>query len=206
MARNTHINSVLSNLATDHETRESQVLAAYRRIGEPATDRQIAEMLRYADMNAVRPFITGLVYDGILKQTESVRCKVTGRIVRACEIQRRGGGLAVSKMQRDKGKRGERMHAKVLRELGFSDARRGVQYAGGPDSPDVVGIPGAHAEVKFYANHAATKYMRQSVDEARDGEVPYVVLRANGMGLMDEIICVRAKDLVSFATKITSRK
>lgn len=91
MARSTHINSVLSNLATDHESRESQVLAAYKRIGDPATDRQIAAVLGYADMNTVRPSITRLVYDGILKQTASVRCKVTGRSVRACEIK---GGVS----------------------------------------------------------------------------------------------------------------
>ena len=46
---------------------------------------------------------------------------------------------------RDKGKRGERMAAKKFREHGF-DTRRGVQYQGGPDSPDVVGPEGLHIE------------------------------------------------------------
>ena len=49
---------------------------------------------------------------------------------------------------KDKGKRGERMAAAKFREHGF-DARRGVQYSGGPDSPDVVGPEGLHIEVKF---------------------------------------------------------
>lgn len=48
-----------------------------------------------------------------------------------------------------KGKRGEREVVKLLQEYGF-EARRGQQFAGGPDSPDVVhSIPNVHIEVKF---------------------------------------------------------
>jgi Holliday junction resolvase len=52
---------------------------------------------------------------------------------------------------RQKGKRGELEAAKYLRSLGFTSARRGVQYSGGPDSPDVVcdELPGVHIEVKY---------------------------------------------------------
>lgn len=46
-----------------------------------------------------------------------------------------------------KGKVGEREFASLCREHGY-DARRGVQYSGGEDSPDVVGLPGLHVEVK----------------------------------------------------------
>lgn len=48
-----------------------------------------------------------------------------------------------------KGKRGEREFAAVLREAGF-DARRGRQFAGGPDSPDVASkaLSWLHVEVK----------------------------------------------------------
>ena len=48
---------------------------------------------------------------------------------------------------RRKGAEGERELAKKLREYGY-DARRGVQYQGGQDSPDVVGLPGIHIECK----------------------------------------------------------
>ena len=48
---------------------------------------------------------------------------------------------------RAKGKRGELELVKVLNGYGY-DTRRGVQYHGGPDSPDVVGLPGLHIEVK----------------------------------------------------------
>lgn len=46
-----------------------------------------------------------------------------------------------------KGKKGELELANKLQEYGY-DAHRGVQYHGGADSPDVVGLPGIHIEVK----------------------------------------------------------
>ena len=50
---------------------------------------------------------------------------------------------------RTKGKVGEREFAALLREHGF-DAKRGQQFAGGADSPDVVSpaLPWLHFEVK----------------------------------------------------------
>ena len=53
----------------------------------------------------------------------------------------------MGKASRDKGKRGEREVAEFLRDHGIP-ARRGVQYAGGADSPDVIGFEGVHIEVK----------------------------------------------------------
>lgn len=50
---------------------------------------------------------------------------------------------------REKGKRGERQARDYWRNtIGVSTARRGVQYQGGRDSPDLAGIPRFHAEVK----------------------------------------------------------
>ena len=51
---------------------------------------------------------------------------------------------------RSKGARGERMWRDELREAGFT-ARRGQQFAGGTDSPDVIcaELAGLHQEVKF---------------------------------------------------------
>ena len=50
---------------------------------------------------------------------------------------------------RQKGKVGEREFASLLREHGF-DARRGQQFSGGADSPDVVSeaLAWLHVEVK----------------------------------------------------------
>ena len=74
-----------------------------------------------------------------------------------------------------KGKHGEREAAKYLRSLGF-DCRRGQQHAGGPESPDVVGIPGIHIEVKFGVNgmdlgtSLLASALAQSAREAGDDE------------------------------------
>lgn len=52
-------------------------------------------------------------------------------------------------MQREKGKRGELEVAKLLQEHGF-EARRGQQYKGGTDSPDVIhNISNVFIEVKL---------------------------------------------------------
>ena len=49
----------------------------------------------------------------------------------------------------EKGKRGEREAAKAMAEHLGCVAKRGVQYQGGVDSPDVVhNIAGLHVEVK----------------------------------------------------------
>ena len=48
---------------------------------------------------------------------------------------------------RTKGKTGELELAAFLREHGF-ESRRGQQFKGGGDSPDVTGIPGWHIECK----------------------------------------------------------
>lgn len=53
----------------------------------------------------------------------------------------------MSKFSRDKGARGEREFRDLLREHGF-EARRGQQFAGGNDSPDVVTDLPCHVEVK----------------------------------------------------------
>lgn len=49
---------------------------------------------------------------------------------------------------RSKGKRGELELAKVLRDAGYPGARRGQQFSGGTDSPDVV-CPGLSEEFHF---------------------------------------------------------
>lgn len=79
-----------------------------------------------------------------------------------------------------KGARGEREAAAFLREHGFDEARRGVQYHGGPDSPDVVGLPGVHIEVKRVETLRLYDSLEQSKDDAADGEIPIVLHRRNG--------------------------
>lgn len=80
---------------------------------------------------------------------------------------------------REKGKRGELELAKYLREHGY-DARRGVQYKGGPDSKDVVGLPGHHIECKRVEALSVYVALAQAQKDAGAGEVPLVVHRRNG--------------------------
>lgn len=100
---------------------------------------------------------------------------------------------------RAKGCRGEREWRDWLRSMGWTKARRGQQYAGGTDSPDVVnGIPGTHAEVKRVEALNLTVAMAQAVADA-GANVPYVAHKRNRGEWM---VTVRASDLLAFASKI----
>jgi len=79
---------------------------------------------------------------------------------------------------RDKGKRGELELAHELEKYGYN-TRRGVQYSGANGDADVVGLPGFHIECKRVENLNIIKAMRQSVNDAKDGEVPVVMHRKN---------------------------
>ena len=75
---------------------------------------------------------------------------------------------------RNKGKVGERDAAELLREHGFTEAKRGVQYQGSPDSPDCIGLPGFHVEVKRRAKPTtACKWLRETY--ANSGILPGIV-------------------------------
>jgi Holliday junction resolvase len=80
---------------------------------------------------------------------------------------------------RNKGKRGELELAAFLREHGFPDARRGQQFRGGADSPDVVGLPGIHIEVKRVESGQLYTWLDQSIWDAGKGEIPVVAHRRN---------------------------
>ncbi len=79
---------------------------------------------------------------------------------------------------RAKGKNGELELAKVLREHGYMEARRGVQYSGGGDSPDVVGIPGFHVECKRTERGNLYDWLDQAIrDSDGTGRMPLVAHR-----------------------------
>ena len=81
---------------------------------------------------------------------------------------------------RAKGKRAELAVAKILREHGYEDARRGVQYSGITGQADVIGLPGVHLEIKHVEALNIYNAMEQSAGDAREGEVPWVVHKKNG--------------------------
>ncbi len=77
---------------------------------------------------------------------------------------------------RAKGARGERELSKVLREWGY-DTRRGQQYSGANGDADVVGLPNIHIECKRVEKLNLEKAMYQSVNDAREDEIPVVMHR-----------------------------
>lgn len=77
---------------------------------------------------------------------------------------------------RAKGKAGELELAAFLREHGW-DARRGQQFSGGTDSPDIVhDIPGVHIECKRVEAGNPYKWLHQAARDAC-GRVPVVAHR-----------------------------
>lgn len=102
----------------------------------------------------------------------------------------------MSRMSRQKGKRGEREAAAALRAIGI-EARRGVQYQGGPDSPDVVGIPGVHIESKRTEALNIHAAMEQSEREASTTEIAAVMHKRNRSPWMLTVKVADLRDLWS---------
>ncbi len=86
----------------------------------------------------------------------------------------------MGKMSKEKGKRGEREFSALLTEHGF-EARRGVQYQGGTDSPDVVckELDQLHFEVKRTETLSLYPAMSQATQDGGE-KVPVVAHRRNG--------------------------
>ena len=83
-------------------------------------------------------------------------------------------------MSRQKGKRGEREAAELIRSFGFQ-AARGQQHSGSPDSPDIRhDIEGLHIEVKRTEKFALYAAIEQARQDARAGDIPCVLHRQNG--------------------------
>jgi hypothetical protein len=80
---------------------------------------------------------------------------------------------------KNKGKRGERQWRDELRANGYA-ARRGQQFSGSPESPDVVcdGLPWAHFEVKLVERLNLGDAMAQARRDA-GGKAPFVAHRKN---------------------------
>src|SRR5258708_19604961 len=80
-----------------------------------------------------------------------------------------------------KGKVGELEFVHYLKERGY-EARRGQQFQGGNDSPDVIGLPGHHVEVKRTEALRLHDALAQANRDAAAGTVPLVAYRRNRAG------------------------
>ena len=86
----------------------------------------------------------------------------------------------MGKAEREKGKRGEREVARMLRLLGF-DSHRSQQYCGKTgDADDVVGVDGYHIEVKRREKLSIMEWVRQTERDCNSEDIPVVVFRQNG--------------------------
>jgi hypothetical protein len=80
---------------------------------------------------------------------------------------------------RVKGKAGELEAAHYLAHLFRQPVRRGQQFRGGADSPDVIGLEGLHIEVKRVERLNLDAAMEQSARETAVNEVALVIHRTN---------------------------
>ena len=82
---------------------------------------------------------------------------------------------------RNKGAKGERELAGVLKQYGY-DCRRGQQYCGANGDADVVGLPGIHIECKRVERLNIQDAVDQAKRDKRFGEIPAVLHRKNNCG------------------------
>lgn len=101
---------------------------------------------------------------------------------------------------RRKGARGEREAAAELRRLLGVEARRGRQYRGTPDSPDVsAAVAKVHFEVKRVESFRLYDALDQAARDAGGEKIPVVLHRANRRPW---VAVVRLDDLPEFAVQI----
>ncbi len=85
----------------------------------------------------------------------------------------------MSKLSRDKGKRGELEVVALLKKHGF-EARRGQQFRGGSDSPDVIhNIEGIFIEVKLRQALNIYAALEQANEEKPEGDSVLLFHRKN---------------------------
>ncbi len=99
---------------------------------------------------------------------------------------------------KSKGKRGEReLAGELARVLGVT-ARRGQQFQGSPDSPDVVtNIPNIHIECKRTERFRLYEALAQAVEDAGDRKIPLVCHRQNQQPW---VVVLRLDDLKSLVS------
>lgn len=101
-----------------------------------------------------------------------------------------------------KGKRGERQWRDMLREAGFLKARRGRQYSGSPDSPDVIcpELSWIHFEVKCVEALNLRDAMDQAKRDAGPNQTPVVAHKRNHS---EFLVTMRGVDWLNFIREIS---
>ena len=103
---------------------------------------------------------------------------------------------------RSKGARGERDFARAVTQTFGVKARRGRQYCGSPDSPDVqTGFDKLHFECKYVEAFNLYKAMDQAEGDAGD-KIPVVAHRRNKKPW---VVCVKLDDVIEFCKEILEK-
>lgn len=79
---------------------------------------------------------------------------------------------------KNKGKRGELEIVRKLKEYGYLNAQRSVQYCGVNGDADVIGLPGIHAEIKRVERLNIQDAMSQAIADCKE-DMPTVMHRKN---------------------------
>ena len=105
----------------------------------------------------------------------------------------------IGSMSKNKGKVGERDVAKLLRSRGY-EAKRGVQFQGGNDSPDVVSeLKAMHIEVKRVERLRIYAAMAQARYDKNDDQFPTVWHRKSHE---EWLVTLRAQDFLDILVKL----
>lgn len=99
----------------------------------------------------------------------------------------------MGKASKDKGKRGELLLVRFLRDHGY-ECRRTAQYCGQTgDAADVVGLPGLHIECKFVERLNIMEALRQAIHDAKSGLIPVVFHKRSRE---EWLVTLRAEDFM----------
>ena len=106
-------------------------------------------------------------------------------------------------LSKRKGARCERELAHWLNDNWGIEARRGQQYSGSPDSPDVVtDLEWCHIETKAVEKLNIWDALKQSIRDAKD-KIPTVIFKRNRS---EWYICMRLSDVTRFVTLFSKAK
>lgn len=106
----------------------------------------------------------------------------------------------MARMSRNKGARGERELSKKITEIFGCKARRGRQFCGSPDSPDVQTDLPVHIECKYVERLNAYDALEQSIRDSGD-KIPVVCHRRNRK---DWMLMMRLEDAPEFVRQIAA--
>lgn len=88
MIRQIHHNSLLAYETIDTSERNQSIYGVYENSEVPLMDREVMHKLGFRDPNAVRPRITEMIDEGLLKEVGKSKDPVTNRTVRLVRIRR----------------------------------------------------------------------------------------------------------------------